>query len=51
MAERARRKHDLLIVPGDCYGMDGYVRLGIGGTRQHLDDGLERLSRLVAEIA
>lgn len=51
MAELARKRHDILIVAGDCYGMDGYLRIGIGGTHEHLVEGLGRLSRLVAEIA
>jgi aspartate/methionine/tyrosine aminotransferase len=51
LAELARKKHGLLIVAGDCYGMDGYTRLGIGGKREHFLEGLERLSKLVAEIA
>src|SRR5207249_3047426 len=51
LAELARKKHDLLIVAGDCYGMDGYVRLGIGGNRGHFVEGLERLSRLITEMA
>ena len=38
-----RRKKSLLIVPGDCYGMDGYFRLGIGERRDFLIQGLERL--------
>jgi len=34
---------DVFIVPGDCYGMDGYFRLGIGERRHFLLAGLERL--------
>ena len=30
LAERLRRRHDVLIVPGDQFAMDRYVRLGFG---------------------
>ncbi len=38
------RKHkSVFILPGDCYGMDGYFRLGIGERQEYLLVGLERL--------
>ena len=30
LAETLRSQHDVLIVPGDQFGMDGYIRLGFG---------------------
>lgn len=30
LAETLRAQHDVLIVPGDQFGMDGYIRLGFG---------------------
>lgn len=38
-----RENKDLLVLPGDVYGMDGYIRLGIGEQTDYLRDGLNRL--------
>ncbi len=35
---------DVLLLPGDVYGLDGHVRIGIGGIREHLEEGLGRVS-------
>jgi len=35
----------VLLVPGDCFGAPGYVRLGFGSSTGHLEEGLLRLSR------
>jgi len=51
LAERLRRDESLLVVPGDQFGMDGYVRIGYGGTGAHLGEGLGRLDRVVRTLA
>ena len=33
----------VLIVPGDHFGMDGYLRIGFGSETRYLRDGLDRL--------
>ncbi len=38
-----RKNKSLLIIPGDCYGLDGYFRLGIGERKKYLIEGLKRL--------
>lgn len=38
----------LLLVPGTCFGCPGHVRLGFGGAREDLEEGLRRLSRALA---
>ncbi len=36
-----REKHGLFIVAGDWFGMDGYIRIGIGGATQELIEALK----------
>jgi aspartate/methionine/tyrosine aminotransferase len=40
----------VLIVPGDHFGMDGYLRIGYGDETAYLRDGLTRLHDLLVEI-
>ncbi|MFB3853978.1 MAG: aminotransferase class I/II-fold pyridoxal phosphate-dependent enzyme [Vicinamibacterales bacterium] len=51
LAERLRRDESLLVVPGDQFGMDGYLRIGYGGTVGQLQGGLDRLDRVVRTLA
>ena len=44
LAERLLREKGTLIVPGDHFGMDGYIRIGYGSPRDYLIAGLERVS-------
>jgi len=44
LAEMLRAEHDVLIVPGDQFGMDGYVRLGFGLPTDELRHALERVA-------
>lgn len=39
-----RKEKSILLLPGDVYGMDGYVRIGTGAPRHELLDGLNRVS-------
>ena len=43
LAHRLRAEQSVLAAPGDVYGLDGYIRIGIGGPTDHLAAGLERL--------
>jgi aspartate/methionine/tyrosine aminotransferase len=43
LAERLRAQQDVLIVPGDQFGMDGYVRLGFGPPAEELRHALARV--------
>jgi aspartate/methionine/tyrosine aminotransferase len=49
-AEKLRADKDLLVVPGDHFGMDHYLRLGFGNPREELLDGLSRISEAFREI-
>lgn len=41
-------EHRVLLVPGSCFEMPGYVRLGFGGNTSHLKEGLLRLEKHLA---
>jgi hypothetical protein len=43
LAETLRAQHDVLIVPGDQFGMDGYLRLGFGPPADELQHALARM--------
>jgi aspartate/methionine/tyrosine aminotransferase len=43
LAETLRVRHDVLIVPGDQFGMDGYLRLGFGPPADELRHALARV--------
>ena len=43
LAERLRAEQSVLIVPGDHFGMDGYVRIGYGNPREQLTAALGRM--------
>lgn len=50
LAERLRRDHDVLVVPGDHFGMDGFIRLGFGLPRQELTEALGRVGSAFAAL-
>jgi aspartate/methionine/tyrosine aminotransferase len=43
LVTRVRVEKSLLIVPGDHFGMDRYLRIGFGEPATHLREGLDRL--------
>jgi len=48
--ERLLKEKSTLIVPGDHFGMDGYLRIGYGSPREYLTVGLNRISEMVGQI-
>ncbi len=50
LANRLRKKKSVLIVPGDHFQLDRYIRIGYGGYREHLSEGLKRLSEVIREL-
>ncbi|HYM39431.1 MAG TPA: aminotransferase class I/II-fold pyridoxal phosphate-dependent enzyme [Thermoplasmata archaeon] len=50
LVERLRKEKSVLIVPGDMFGMDGYVRIGIGPPTDYLLAGLERFDELLRDL-
>lgn len=49
-AEKLRREMDLLVVPGDHFGMDGYLRLGFGPPTAELSEALARLAEAFDQV-
>jgi aspartate/methionine/tyrosine aminotransferase len=47
---RLRVEKSVLVVPGDHFGMDHYLRLGFGDEPAHLRAGLERLGQAIADF-
>ena len=45
LVTRLREQKSVLIVPGDHFGMDGYLRIGFGDESGYLREGLDRLAR------
>ncbi len=50
LVTRLRDEKSVLIVPGDHFGMDGYLRLGFGERPDYLRRGLDRLHDLLASV-
>jgi aspartate/methionine/tyrosine aminotransferase len=49
LVTRLRKEKSVLIVPGDHFGMDGYLRVGFGDEPAHLRSGLDRIAEFIAE--
>ena len=50
LVTRLRDEKSVLIVPGDHFGMDGYLRLGFGERPDYLKQGLERLHQMLSAL-
>ena len=50
LAERLRKEKSVLVIPGDQFGMDGYVRIGTGPPKDYMIGGLNRIDELLNEI-
>lgn len=50
LVTRLREEKSVLVVPGDHFGMDGYLRLGFGEPPAYNRAGLDRLRELLATI-
>jgi aspartate/methionine/tyrosine aminotransferase len=51
LVTRMRIEKSVLIVPGDHFGMDGYLRIGFGDQPDHLRQGLTHLHDLLCSIS
>jgi hypothetical protein len=47
---KLRVDQSVLIVPGDCYRMDGYLTFGIGANPDYLSEGLQLVSACVKSL-
>jgi len=50
LSTKLREEKDVFIVAGDCFGMDNYLRLGIGAKKENLLAGLDLIDELLQEI-
>ncbi len=50
LAEALRARKSVLIVPGTQFEMGSYLRVGYGGSPRHLQQALERVDELLAEM-
>ncbi len=48
--ERAIREAGVALVPGTCFGTEGYVRISYAAADDVLDEGLARLARFVSKL-
>lgn len=50
LAERLRKEKSVLIVPGDHFGLDRWVRISFGLPHDYLEPALERIHELIEEL-
>ncbi|MBT4504800.1 MAG: aminotransferase class I/II-fold pyridoxal phosphate-dependent enzyme [Gemmatimonadetes bacterium] len=50
-AERLRREKSVLLVPGDHFGMDHFLRISFGLPGEYLTSALDRIHELIEEYA
>ncbi len=50
LADRLLREKSTLIVPGDHFGIDHYLRIGYGSERERLVAGLERVGDMLSAL-
>jgi aspartate/methionine/tyrosine aminotransferase len=50
VAERVRTSQSTLIVPGSHIGLEGYVRIWLGGREEFLREGLRRIGAELTEV-
>jgi aspartate/methionine/tyrosine aminotransferase len=47
LVHRLREERGIMLLPGDVYGLDQHIRIGIGAPAEHLEVGLKRLSDFI----
>jgi hypothetical protein len=50
LMERLRDEQSLLVVPGDQFGMDGFLRIGLGNEPEDLKAGLLRMDSVLESL-
>ncbi len=51
LADRLRQEKSVLIVPGDHFGLDHFLRISIGLPHDYLVSGLDRIHDLIVELS
>jgi aspartate/methionine/tyrosine aminotransferase len=50
LTERLRKEKSVLIVPGDHFGMDNFVRISFGLPHDYLTGALDRIHELIVDL-
>lgn len=50
LVHRLRDEQSVLVVPGDHFGMDHYLRIGFGSDPNHLEGSLQRIAEMLDSI-
>jgi len=50
LAWRLLKEKSTLIVPGDQFGIDGYIRIGMGHAGPYLSEGLGRIDGILRAL-
>jgi len=50
LCKRLMREKDVLLVPGTCFGMDGFLRIGFGNNTEVLKEGLFRFKEFLNDL-
>lgn len=50
LMERLKDEQSLLVVPGDQFGMDGYLRIGLGNEPEEVKAGLASMDRVLESL-
>lgn len=50
LVTRLRKEYDVLVVPGDHFKLDGHIRIGYGGDKGKLEEGLRRTGELLKSL-
>lgn len=49
LSTKIREEKDVFIIAGDCFGMDNYIRIGIGSEKDYFIAGLDLIDEFVTE--
>ena len=50
LCKRLMREKDVLLVPGTCFDMDGFLRIGFGNNTEVLNEGLSRFKEFLNDL-
>jgi aspartate/methionine/tyrosine aminotransferase len=51
LAQRLKDEQSVLVVPGDHFNMDGFMRIGFGVPRPELNEALDRVETVIRSVA
>ena len=48
--DRMMKEESVFVVPGDCFGLENYLRISFGSEENFLKEGLNRISKVINKI-